>query len=81
VRTAPHAMRYDLWFLLLESRRKVLDQSERLADLLRNPVEKNLLAIRSHIVERDAEDGPIADQLLRSPELQCTTTLRDRYCQ
>src|ERR1700733_2844081 len=56
--------------LFLQSRRKVRDHRDRLADLLCNPVEKKFLAVGRNLVE-DLRSGPTTDKFLSSAELQC----------
>jgi hypothetical protein len=63
------------WHLLLQPRREVRNHGDRLADLLRNPVEKKFLAIGRDVVE-DLRRGPIGDQLLSHTELQCAARIR-----
>src|SRR6202158_642598 len=65
--------------LLLQLCRKVRNYSDGLADLLRNPVEKDFLAVWRDIVE-DLRSGPVADEGLRGAELQGTAGVlyRDR---
>src|ERR1700676_5579530 len=55
--------------LLLQLRRKVCNYSDGLADLLRNPVEKDFLAVWRDIIE-DLRSGPVADEILWGAELQ-----------
>src|SRR5208337_300024 len=60
--------------LLLQIRLKVCNHGDGLVDLLRHPDQKNLLAVGGNVIE-NLGCGPIADQRLRSTELQGTVGL------
>src|ERR1700692_3965751 len=64
--------------LLFKPGRKVCNNGDGLADLLRNPVEKDFLAVWRDIVE-DLRSGPIADEILRGAELQGTAGVLYRH--
>src|SRR5271167_583502 len=66
--TSSHTGYFSGKSLLLQPRRKVRNHRNRLADLLRNDIQKNLLAVGRHIVD-ELLGRRCRNQRLRGPKL------------